>query len=137
MKTHTKLLTGLAVGWVTYMGGLAVYDGALSMIGQPIVAAVFSGVFVLLSWLLGFSLRIPFIWRFWGFLGTRVIIISIVAFVMIIFARPLGLTQEFSDPNTGDTIRAMNPYISSIAYFLSIFPIVNLRSIKQETEPAH
>ena len=61
------ILVAFGVGWVVYMVAmvLTVYDGLLSMIFQPILAALWSGCVVSLSLLLGLVLRIPPVSRVW------------------------------------------------------------------------
>jgi hypothetical protein len=62
------VLAAFAVGWVVYMVGmvLTVYDGLLSLIFQPIMAALWSGFVVLLSLLVGLVLRVGPVSRFWN-----------------------------------------------------------------------
>ena len=62
------VLAAFAVGWVVYMVGmvLTVYDGLLSLIFQPVLAALWSGFVVLLSLVVGLALRARPISRVWN-----------------------------------------------------------------------
>ncbi len=129
---------GFAVGWVIYMVAmvLTVYDGGLSLIFQPIMAGIFSGVFVVGALLVGLPLRAPKIKEVWSHAGWWTLLLSFCAIGVMIFHAQLGLQTELVDPETKEKIKTMLPVAALICYFLSLFPIVNLPSKKRPIQSA-
>jgi len=133
-------LAGLALGWLIYMVGmvLTVYDGVLSLIFQPIMAALFSVVFVVAALIVGLPLRIPAVARLWGRLGWWAVLISVASIGVLAFGTRLGLREWVIDPDTKRPVETIPPLVGGLAYFFSIFPIVNLprrRASNQSPNP--
>lgn len=128
MKPVVKCFCGFVLGWFIYMVAmvLTVYDGVLSLIFQPFLAAIFSGVFVAAAFVLGLALRVPKVRAIWKSLGLWVLLITVAAIGVMIFSGQLGLQTELVDPQSKEKIRSMSPVAGVICYFLAIFPIVNL-----------
>ena len=121
------VLAAFAVGWVVYMIAmvLTVYDGLLSLIFQPIMAALWSGLAVGLSLLAGLVLRVGPIARVWN--GSRrwaVLIIAVSLFVLI-FGYFLGLTYVGIEPETEAAVVILHPAAALAGYFLLVFGIAN------------
>ncbi len=136
-KFLIKCGAGFAVGWVIYMVAmvLTVYDGGLSLIFQPIMAAICSGIFVAAALLLGLPLRAPKIRDVWAHVGWWPLILSFGAIGVMIFHAQLGLETELVNPETKDKVKTMLPLAALICYFMAIFPIVNLPSKKRPIHP--
>ena len=132
--------SGMALGWLIYMVAMVftVYDGALSLVFQPIMAAFFSLAFVLAALVVGLPLRIPAISRVWSRVGWWAVLISAASICVLIFDSKLGLRETVLDPDTKKPIETIKPLAGVLAYFFAIFPIVNLpRKIRpnQSSEP--
>jgi hypothetical protein len=132
--------SGMVLGWLIYMVAMifTVYDGALSLIFQPIMAAFFSFAFVLAALIVGLPLRIPAISRVWSRIGWWAVLISVASICVLVFDSKLGLRETVLDPNTKKPIETIKPLAGVLAYFFAIFPIVNLpRKIRpnQSTDP--
>jgi succinate dehydrogenase hydrophobic anchor subunit len=129
-KTLLKCAAGFVVGWVIYMVAmvLTVYDGGLSLIFQPIMAGIFSGVFVVGALLVGLPLRAPKIREVWSHAGLWPLLLTFGAIGVMIFHAQLGLQAELVDPETKEKVKTMLPVAALICYFVAIFPIVNLPS---------
>ncbi len=129
-KTLLRCAAAFVVGWVIYMVAmvLTVYDGGLSLIFQPIMAGIFSGVFVIGALLVGLPLRAPKIREVWTHAGWLPLFISFGAIGVMIFHAQLGLQTELVDPETKGKVKTMLPVAALICYFTALFPIVNLPS---------
>ncbi len=129
-KTLFRCAAGFVVGWVIYMVAmvLTVYDGGLSLIRQPIMAGVFSVVFVVGALLVGLTLRAPKIREVWSHAGWWPLLLSFGSIGVMIFHAQLGLQTELVDPETKEMVKTMLPVAALICYFMSVFPIVNLPS---------
>lgn len=134
-KTFLKCAAAFLVGWLIYMVAmvLTVYDGVLSLMFQPIMAGVFSGVFVIGALLAGLPLRAPKIREVWAHAGWWPLLISFGGIGVMIFHRQLGLQTELVDPETNERVTMMLPIAALIAYVATIFPIVNLPSKRGPT----
>jgi hypothetical protein len=110
---------------------LTVYDGLLSLIFQPFMGALFSGVFVGLALLVGLILRAPKIRDIWRSAGWWVLVITAASLAVMVFHAPFGLQDELVNPETKQKIVTMSPLAGVICYFLAIFPIVNFPQKKE------
>jgi uncharacterized membrane protein YhaH (DUF805 family) len=128
MKTLAKCFCGFALGWLIYMVAmvLTVYDGVLSLIFQPFMAALFSGLFVAAALVLGLALRVPKIRDAWSNAGWWVLLITVASVAVMIFQAQLGLQTEFMNPETKEKMKTISPVAGVVCYFLAIFPVVNL-----------
>jgi uncharacterized membrane protein YhaH (DUF805 family) len=133
MKTLAKCFCGFVLGWVIYMVAmvLTVYDGGLSLIFQPIMAALFSGVFVVAAFVIGLPLRAPKIRDAWSCVGWWALLISVAAIGVLIFHSKLGLEVDGVDPETKESMKMISPVAGVVAYLFAIFPIVNLPAKKE------
>jgi len=109
-------------GWVVYMIAmvLTVYDGALSLLFQPFMAAAWSTIFVAIVALIGLLTHIPVVARVWhrSWLWAAGFVCSSL---LGIFAIP---TTTYSIPEDG-TITVVEPRLAMICYFLLLFGIAN------------
>jgi hypothetical protein len=128
MHTLAKCFCGFVLGWLIYMVAmvLTVYDGALSLIFQPIMAALFSGVFVAAAFVVGLPLRLPKIRDVWSRFSWWALLISAAAICVLIFHEKLGLEVDGVDPETKEQMKMMSPLAGLLSYFFAIFPVVNL-----------
>lgn len=128
MKTFAKCFSGFVLGWLIYMVAmvLTVYDGGLSLIFQPIMAALFSGAFVVAALVVGLPLRAPKIREVWTSVGWWALLLSVAAIGVLIFHAKLGLEIDGIDPETKEKMKMISPLAGILAYFFAIFPVVNL-----------
>ncbi|MEI6862572.1 MAG: hypothetical protein WCL04_10020 [Verrucomicrobiota bacterium] len=136
IKTLTKCFCGFVLGWLIYMVAmvLTTYDGVLSLIFQPFMAALFSCAFVVAALLVGLPLRAPRIREVWCGVGWWVLLITVAAIGVMIFHVQLGLQTELVNPETKEKMKTMSPAAGAICYFLAIFPIVNLPGKKESNQ---
>jgi hypothetical protein len=128
VKTLIRCFCGFVVGWLIYMVAmvLTVYDGALSLIFQPVMAGLFSGIFVAAAFVIGLPLRTRKLRDAWSAVGWWALLISAAAIGVLVFYAKLGLEVEGVDPETNEKIRMISPLAGLLAYFFAIFPVVNL-----------
>jgi uncharacterized membrane protein YhaH (DUF805 family) len=136
MKTLAKCFCGFALGWLIYMVAmvLTVYDGVLSLIFQPFMAALFSGVVVGAAFVLGLPLRAPKIREIWSSVSWWALLVTVAAIGVMIFHAQLGLQAEILNPETKEKMKTMSPLAGVICYFMAIFPVVNLPGKKEPNQ---
>lgn len=134
IKTLTKLLLRAStvwaawiVAWATYMIAMMIstYDGLLSLVFQPIMAALASTLFVGAALLLGLIFRIPAIGRVWGSSWWWSASLAAGSLSMMCLGSTLGLTWVGHDPESGKSVTILNPVAAVGSYFLLIFSIAN------------
>jgi len=127
MKRLFAVLIAFIAGWVAYMVAMVatVYDGLLSLLFQPVMAAVASGLFVGLSLVAGLLLMIPSLGKAWnsnrGIAGLMVL----GSLFVLCFGYGLGFRETQVDPETGRTIVTLDGRVAIGGYFLMIFAIAN------------
>ena len=122
-----SIVAAFAVGWIIYMIGmvLAVNDGLLSLIFQPIMAALWSGLVVLLSLLVGLVLRVGPISRFWNGSRRWAALIASASLFILMFGYFLGLTHVGIHPEPDQEVVMLHPTAAMVSYFLLVFSITN------------
>lgn len=129
------VLVAWGAGWVVYMTAMLLwsYDGLLSMLLQPLVGAVVSGLVVGLAWLAGWLLRLPVVRRVWGASLAAGLAIACVG-VMVLGSR-LGLVGSYVDPDTGAAFQAVHPAAALSAFFGLVFALANWPSPTARGKP--
>jgi hypothetical protein len=115
------------VGWVVYMVAmvLTVYDGPLSLIFQPIMAALVSGFCVGVSFVLGLVFKIPALGKLWNASRWTATVLAFASVCLMLFGTALGLTQTFTDPESGAKIVGLHSGLAMASYWVLLFSIVN------------
>lgn len=103
MRRFIAIIAAWVLGWLVYMVAMVVtvYDGALSLLFQPIIGAVIASLVVGLSLLVGLVFRVPPIghaWRAAWFLSPTLAAASIV---LMCFGAHWGLVETVTDHDTG------------------------------------
>jgi hypothetical protein len=137
MRRALAIFVALAVGWIVYMIAMmmTVYDGVLSMIFQPIMAVLCSGFFVGLALLVGLVLRIPFISRWWQ--ASRLWAVALISgsLSILCFGSLLGITEVYTDHETGRQFTGLHSAAALSAYFAMIFGLANWPFRGKNVEP--
>lgn len=127
MRRSVVILIAWAMGWLVYMIAMVmtVYDGVLSLLFQPIMAAFFSAAFVGIALLIGLILRIPAISRAWR--SSRLIAVGLAALsvFLMLFGSSMGLTQTLTDYRTGSHFVSLHWAVAFGSYFVLLFAIAN------------
>lgn len=128
------VLVAFGVGWVVYMVGmiLTVYDGLLSLMLQPILAALCSGLTVVLSLLVGLLLRLGPISRLWNGSPRWATTIAAASLFVLTFGYSLGLTYVGTNPETQRQVVVLHPAAALAGYFSLLFSIANWPVQKSE-----
>ena len=115
------------VGWLVYMIAMlmTVYDGVLSLIFQPIMAALCSGIFVLFALLVGLVLKIPILSRWWHSSRFWVWALIVGGLFVLCFGSLLGITETYTNPETETQFEGLHHAAALAAYFSLIFAIAN------------
>ena len=127
LKRGIFLFLAWCVGWGVYMIAMMMttYDGFPSLILQPIMAALFSALFVAVAVLVGLFLRIPPLWRIWTKRRLWAGLLILVSLFLLCFGSTLGWTVVQTNPDTKAQIVTLDPAIAIGAYFGLLFAIAN------------
>ena len=119
-----QLAVAFLVAWFYYMIAMAmtVYDGALSMIFQPIMGALFAGAAVLLCLVLGLPIRlVAKLRRSWQRLWWLPFFLGAVGFVLMVLSWQPLFRQTVHDYDTGTNVRTFRPALAPGGWLLSVF----------------
>ena len=121
------IVAAFCLGWLVYMIAmvLTVYDGLPSLILQPFMAALVSGIFVSLAVLFGLLLRIPPLWRWWRQTPLWAGLVAAASLFVLSFGYFIGLTYVGTNPETGTEVVTLHPAAVIGGYFGSIFAVTN------------
>ncbi len=124
-----RMFAAWALGWLIYMIAMVmtVYAGPLSLIFQPICAAMVSGFCVLLCFLLGFVFEIPVLGSIWKATRWTPRILGLFSTLLLVFGSSFGLTEIYVDPDTGNSFVRLHSAVAFGSYFVLLFSIVNYR----------
>ena len=119
-----QLAVAFLVAWFYYMIAMAmtVYDGALSMIFQPIVGALFAGAAVLFCLVLGLPIRlVAKLRRSWQRLWWLPFFLGAVGFVLMVLSWQPPFRQTVFDYDTGMNVQTFQPTLALSGWLLSVF----------------
>ena len=100
-----KYVYAFGIGWVIYMIGviLTAYEGVLTLIFQPFVAAITSFTFTLFAVLAGQIFQIQKLYNGWKDLKVIRYIIWVIGLILLFFPILFGHYTKMADPTTGET----------------------------------
>jgi hypothetical protein len=127
MRRALPILLAFVVGWVVYMIAMmmTVYDGILSMILQPFMAVLCSGLFVASALLVGLILKIPLISRWWRSSRLGALTLVLGSSFVLCFGSALGITQVYTDHENGRQFMGLHSAAALSGYFALIFALAN------------
>ena len=127
MRRVPAILRAWVVGSLVYLAAMAMwsYDGLVSLLFQPFVAAFVSAVFVGAALLAGLILRVPPIGRVWGSDTSCAGILCVASLGVMCFGSSLGLTSGYVDPESGHRFAALHPAAALASYLLLLFAITH------------
>lgn len=126
MLRFVFVLTAWCVGWTVYMIAmmLTVYDGLLSLLFQPVMAAWWSAVFTALALFFGLVFGIPLVGRTWRSSYVWPVALAAIS-VFVMCAGPfLGWTETFPGEN-GTPVTTLQPGLAIVSYFVLLFALAN------------
>lgn len=140
LSRASAVFVAFCIGWLVYMVAmvLTVYDGLLSLIFQPILAALWSGFVVGLSLLVGLLLRLRPVSRVWNGSRRWAALIAITSVFILVFGYFVGITYIGVDPDTQQEIKILHPAAALGGYFFLLFSIANwpIRKAEVHGQPA-
>ena len=104
---------------------VTIYDGILSLIFQPIMAAITSALAVGLGLLFGLIFLVPCLGKIWRSSWVWAAIIASVCVLILCFGSGFGVTKKFTDRETGLTHEGLRPSVALASYLVLIFTVVN------------
>ena len=127
MGRALAIAIAFGLGWIVYMIGmvLTVYDGCVSLILQPFLAALTSAVFVGAALLVGLVLRIPPLSRWWNSTWLWAVLLAAASLFLLTFGYFLGVTYLGTDPETGSQMVMLHPAAAIGGYFFALFAVAN------------
>jgi uncharacterized membrane protein len=127
MRTRTRLLVAWGVGGAIYLIAVALwsYDGILSLVFQPLCAAVVSAMAVGLVLIPGLVLRVPPLGRLWNAQRTCALVLVVGCLAVMGLGSSIGLTGSFEDPQTHRSFVALHPVAALLSYLLLLFVLAH------------
>lgn len=122
----TILFVAFVVGWIIYIIGIfsMPYAGFFGILFQIIFGAIISGIIVFISYIVGFILKKYIFKNICIDNGIRIFIL-LLSFLLLIFGNKIGLTQQYTNPELGETFQSLNINIAIICYIAIVFFIAN------------
>jgi len=123
-----QIIAALLIGVCYYMLAVAmtVYDGLISMIFQPIMGAIFTGIAILLLLLIGLPIRL---WKqlnvWWRSHWWIPFVIGTVAFIMICLSWSPGLRVQVMDPDLNIMVDSFHPPLAIGGWLLTLFAVLH------------
>lgn len=127
MPHPLPIAIAFAVGWIIYMIAmlLTIYDGLLSLIFQPIMAAICSALAVGAALLAGLFFRIPHLRRGWSATVIPAVALVITSLALMCFGYELGLRHTYTTPDTGRQLESLRSDVFLASYFALVSAIAN------------
>jgi hypothetical protein len=127
MRRLLCILVALGAGWCVYMVAMVMttYDGLLSLILQPFMGALASGLCTGLALLVGLLTRIRLIRRLWCASWVPAAVIVAASLLLMSLGSALGLVETYTNPDTGQSFKGLHYMVALTAYFAMIFAIAN------------
>ena len=128
MTIISQILAALLVGGCYYMLAviMTVYDGLLSLIFQPIVGAILTGIVIAVLLLVGLPIRlvksINEWWRAHWWIGF---IIGSVAFLMMLLSWIPRFQVKVYDPELQMEVSSFHPVLAIGGWVLTIFAVLH------------
>ena len=121
------IFLSFVAGWVMYMVAMmtTTYDGFPSLIIQPILAAIISGLTVGLCLLFGLMLRLPGLKQFWHSTPFLQICLLVASLGLMIFGSSIGLSEVYIDEELNRHFVGLNSAVALSTYILVVFTLAN------------
>ncbi|MBI2900708.1 MAG: hypothetical protein HYY17_11030 [Planctomycetes bacterium] len=115
------------LAWAVYMVAWIeqFYDGPLSMILMPFMAAIGSALSVLLSLGAGLVLRFRPVSRLWTATPLWAGLMVAASLLLLAFGRDLGITSLGLDPESGRSVVILHPMAALGGYLFMISGVAN------------
>jgi len=116
----------ICVSYYMLAVAMTVYDGLISMIFQPIMGAIFTGIAILLLLLIGLPIRL---WKqlnvWWRSHWWIPFVIGTVAFIMICLSWSPGLRVQAMDPDLNIMVDSFHPLLAIGGWLLTLFAVLH------------
>lgn len=124
---HTFKVIPVAIAWLigAFIYFASVLDGFESLIFQPIIAAVVSGICVSMAYGIGLLLRVSPLGKFWSSTWFWAWSLGAVSLLVLMFGASLGMSHSYSNPETQQQFTGLHPAAGITAYFTLLFAIAN------------
>lgn len=124
MTSITQFFLALFVGWCGYMLAMAmtVYDGALSLVFQPFIGAVFTSFALTPVFAVGLPIRfIAPLYSWWRAHWWISLVLGAVAVGLMIASWLPANRVQVVDPELGTTRDSFHPWLALSGWFLAMF----------------
>jgi hypothetical protein len=123
-----QIMLALVIGVCYYMLAVAmtVYDGLLSMIFQPIMGAIFSGIAISLLLIVGLPIRLSKkINNWWRKHWWISFVIGTVAFIMMCVSWLPYLRVKVMDPELDMMVDSFHPVLAIGGWLMTLFAVLH------------
>lgn len=104
---------------------VTVYDGITSIIFQPFIGAVITTLAVVVSLIVGLLFRVPSVGRAWRASWFLAPAIAAGCIILMCFGARWGLTQTFTDPETGQQTVGLRSSVAIASFLVMVFAVAN------------
>ena len=123
-----QIIAAMIIGVCYYMLAVAmtVYDGILSMIFQPVMGAIFSGIAIVLLLIVGLPIRlIKKVNMWWKAHWWLPFFIGSVAFCMMVLSWMPHFRVQIMDPEFGTMVDSFHPVLAIGGWLLTLFAVLH------------
>ena len=123
-----QILTALIVGICYYMLAvvMTVYDGPLSMIFQPIVGVILTGIAIFLLLILGLPIRLSKTVNLWWRKHWWIsFVIGTAAFTMMCLSWHSKFRIKVMDPEVNQLVDSFHPALAIGGWMLTLFAVLH------------
>jgi hypothetical protein len=121
----SRIPIAFVFGLITYMLAMVMttYDGALSMIFQPIVGSLLTALSLFAVLIVGSPLLIPRIWTVWRKLRWLSALLILLAIIAMALSWHPSLRVKVLNPDTNTPVESFNPPLALGGWFTLLFAI--------------
>ena len=123
-----QIIAALVIGVCYYMLAVAmtVYDGLFSLIFQPLIGAIYSGIAIFILLILGLPIRLSSrINGWWRRHWWIPIAIGTVAFIVMCSSWHPYFRVRVMDPELDMMVDSLNPVLSIFGWLLTLFAVLH------------
>jgi len=120
-----RLPLAFILGLVIYMIAMVMttYDGITSLILQPIMGSILTGVALVALVVVGSPLLIGAVWKQWRRAGWFVLSVTVVGVACLIVSWHPSLRVKVLNPDTGAMVESFQPALAVGGWFASMFGV--------------
>jgi hypothetical protein len=121
IRLPLAFVLGLAIYMIAMV--MTAYDGVASMLLQPIMGSIVTGLALIALLVVGSPLLIGAVWRRWRRAGWLVLGLTVIGIACLIVSWHPSLRVKVLDPDSGATIDSFQPALAIGGWFAAMFGV--------------